>query len=124
MDLEVSSAKWPPIWCVKNMHDSGVYHYTDVIIERDGVSNHQRRLFVQPFVKAQIKENVKALPHWLLWGEFTSSHKGPITRKMFPIEDVIVIWHDVHVVCVEIPWDEERSLLDKITYFLFLVISV
>ena len=29
------------------------------------------RLFTQPFVQAQINENIKALRHWLLWGEFT-----------------------------------------------------
>ena len=29
------------------------------------------RLFARPFVQAQIKENMKALRHWLLWGEFT-----------------------------------------------------
>ena len=40
--------------------------------ERDGVSNHQphdgllKRLF-----KAKIKENIKALRHWPLCGEFT-----------------------------------------------------
>ena len=49
--------------------------------ERDGVSNHRRLeclpnhlaspLFTQPFVQAQIKENIKAPHHWLLWGEST-----------------------------------------------------
>ena len=29
------------------------------------------RLFTQPFVPAQIKENIKAMRHWPLWGEFT-----------------------------------------------------
>ena len=28
-------------------------------------------LFAQKFVQAQIKENIKALRHWRLWGEFT-----------------------------------------------------
>ena len=43
------------------------------------------RLFTQPFIEAQIKENIKAPRHWLLWGEFTgdSPHKWPVTRKMF-----------------------------------------
>ena len=29
------------------------------------------QLFTQPYVKAQIKENIKAPRHWPLWGEFT-----------------------------------------------------
>ena len=36
------------------------------------------------------KENIKALCHWLLWGEFTG-HKVPVTRKMFPFGDVIMM---------------------------------
>ena len=28
-------------------------------------------LFTQPFIQAQIKENIKALRHWPLCGEFT-----------------------------------------------------
>ena len=28
--------------------------------------------FTQPFVQEEIKENIKAPCHWLLWGEFTS----------------------------------------------------
>ena len=47
---------------------------------RDGVSNHQiSRLFTQPSIQAQIKENVKAPRHW------------PVTRKMFIFDDVIMI---------------------------------
>ena len=40
--------------------------------QRVGVSNHQR-LFAQPFVQAQIKENTKAPRHWPLWGKFNSN---------------------------------------------------
>ena len=45
------------------------------------------RLFVYPFVQALIKENTKAPRQWPLWGESTGhrgTHKGPVTRKMFP----------------------------------------
>ena len=31
------------------------------------------RLFTQPFVQAQIKENIKAPRHWPLCGEFTGA---------------------------------------------------
>ena len=46
------------------------------------------RLFVQPFIQAQIKQNIKALRHWPLWGEFTSHRciphiKGQWREKCF-----------------------------------------
>ena len=31
------------------------------------------QLFTQPFIRTQIKENIKAPRHWPLWGEFTDS---------------------------------------------------
>ena len=55
------------------------------------------RLFDQPFVQAQIKENINVPRHWSLWGESTyqwsvvSPHEGPVTRKMFPLDDVIMV---------------------------------
>ena len=53
------------------------------------------RLFAQPFLQAQIKENIKALRHWLFVREIhrwpvDSPHKWPVTRKMFPFDDVIM----------------------------------
>ena len=53
------------------------------------------RLIAQPFVQARIKENTNAPRHWPLWGESTGDrwnppHKRPITRKMFPFDDVIM----------------------------------
>ena len=53
------------------------------------------RLFAQPFVQAQIKENIKVLHRWPLWRQSTSDRwisltKGPITGKMFPFDDVIM----------------------------------
>ena len=64
--------------------------------ERDSVSNHRRLdcLLNRLFVQAQIKENTKAPRHWPLWGEFPwwavdSPHKGPVTREMFPFNNVM-----------------------------------
>ena len=37
-------------------------------------------LFTQPFIQAQIKENVKAPRHWPLWGEFTGDRWIPRTK--------------------------------------------
>ena len=50
-------------------------------------------IVIQPFVQAQIKENIKVPRHWP--GEFYASpvnspHKGPVTRKIFPFDDVIM----------------------------------
>ena len=70
--------------------------------ERDGASNQPPQDFLlNRLFKAQIKENSKASRHWPLCGEFTgergihrwpvnSPHKGPLTRKMFPFDDVIM----------------------------------
>ena len=38
------------------------------------------RLFAQPFVRAQIKENIKALRHWPLWWESTGNRWIPLTK--------------------------------------------
>ena len=37
-------------------------------------------LFTQPFIQAQIKENIKALRHWPLCGEFTGDRWIPRTN--------------------------------------------
>ena len=42
------------------------------------------QLFTQPFIHAQIKENIKASPHWLLCMEFSGD------RKLFQFDDVIM----------------------------------
>ena len=53
------------------------------------------RWFAQPFVQAQVEENIKAPLHWSFlrlirrW-PVNSPHKGPVTRKMFPFNDVIM----------------------------------
>ena len=53
------------------------------------------RLFTQSFVQTQMKENIKAPRHWPFTGNspgpMNSPHKGPVTRKMFPFDDVIMI---------------------------------
>ena len=46
-------------------------------------------LFTQPFLQAQMKDNIKGLRHWPLCGEF-SGHKRPVTRNMFPFCYVIM----------------------------------
>ena len=50
------------------------------------------RLFTQVFIQTQIKENIKALRHWPLWGEFTGDRWMPRTKgqKMFPFDNIIM----------------------------------
>ena len=61
--------------------------------ERDGVSNHQPHdcLLMQPFIKKTSKLRVTGLCAGNSPGLVNSPHKGPVTRKMFPFDDVIMI---------------------------------
>ena len=60
---------------------------------RDWVSNHQASpLFTQPFIQAQIKENIKAPRHWPLCGEFT----GEFPAQMASNAENVSIWWRHH----------------------------
>ena len=49
--------------------------------DRDGVfKSPASRLLTQPFTQAQIKENIKVLRHWPLWGELTGDQWFPRTK--------------------------------------------
>ena len=57
--------------------------------------------------QAQIKESIKAPRHWPLRGEFTGDRliprtNGPVTRKMFPFDDVIMA---IAKNILRIPWN-------------------
>ena len=73
------------------------------------------RLFAQTFVQTKTEENIKAPRHWPLWGESNGfpSHR-PVTRKIFPFEDVIMIFMR-YTVCRYILW-YSMGLLD-VSYF-------
>ena len=49
------------------------------------------RLFTQPFVQAQIKENIKAPRHWPSRGEFTGDREFPAQRASYA-ENVSIWW--------------------------------
>ena len=90
------------IWYCTNMNDKCTRNHHEINqlqwchSEHDGVSDHQLHdcLFNRFFFQAQSKENIKARCPWLCEGnspvtdEFT--HKGPVTRKMFPFDDVVM----------------------------------
>ena len=63
-------------------------HYDGVIVGVIASQITSLTLFTQPFIPTQIKEDIKAPRHWPLCGE--SPHKWPVTRKMFPFDDVIM----------------------------------
>ena len=51
------------------------------------------RLFTQPFIQAQIKEKHQISASLaFVRGPVNCPHKWPVTRKMFPLDDVIMIW--------------------------------
>ena len=62
------------------------YHYCDVIM-----SAMACRLFTQPFIQVQLKENIKAPRHWPLWGEFPGDRWIPST-KAGNAETVSIRW--------------------------------
>ena len=49
------------------------------------------RLFTQPFIQTQIKENIKASRHWPLCGEFTGTGEFPAQRASCA-ENVSISW--------------------------------
>ena len=62
--------------------------------ERDGVSNHQpHHCLLNGLFRYRSKKT--STRHWPLWGihrwPVNSPHKGPVTRKMFPFDDVIML---------------------------------
>ena len=48
-------------------------------------------LFTQPFIQTQIKENIKALRHWPLCGEFTGTGEFPAQKASYA-ENVSIWW--------------------------------
>ena len=65
-------------------------------IQHDGVSNHQPHdCSLNCFFKLQIKENIKAPHHWLLWGNSPVTAEFPAQRAS-NAENVSIWWHHVH----------------------------
>ena len=71
------------------------FHYNDVIMGSMAFKSPTSPLFTQPFVEARVKGSIKPPRHWPLCGN--SPHKGPVTWKMFPFDDVIIFQHHTDV---------------------------
>ena len=55
------------------------------------VTSPASQLFAEPFIQAQIKENIKAPRHWPLWGEFTGDRCIP-AQMASNAENVSICW--------------------------------
>ena len=78
-----TSATTMMIWsgqCKRNacMHITPCTHYNDVTMgTKASQITSLTIVFTQPFIQTQIKENIKALRHWPLCGEFTGDRWIP-----------------------------------------------
>ena len=97
--------------------------------ERDGVSNHRRLDFLLSLLfRRTIKKTSKLRTTGLCEGNpptgdwwFESPHKGPLTRKMFPFVDVIMVratkpYSSVKLVSVFFQNDQHTVYLLNITF--------
>ena len=77
-------------------HYLGIYNYNDAV--KSAMASHITgvSMFAQPFIQAQIKENIKDPHHWPLWrnspvtGEFPSQRANNV--RMFQFDNVIMSW--------------------------------
>ena len=67
MHMKMSSAKMVAILYLLQF----LYRYSDVIMGAMTPQITILTIFTQSFIQSQIKENIKGLRHWPLWGEFT-----------------------------------------------------
>ena len=70
-------------------------HYGDVIMGAIASQITILRLFTQPFIQTQMKENIKALRHWPLAGN--SPGTGAFPAQMASNAENISIWWRHHV---------------------------
>ena len=56
------------------------YQYSSITISGMASQITGVSIYGQPFVQAQVKENIKTLHHWPLWGESTGDQWIPLTK--------------------------------------------
>ena len=112
-------AKYFAHWFICRIHaclrrGSDIRGYAAIITvshnERDGVSNHRclcwllNRLFRRRSQKTS-NFRVTGLCEGNHWWPVESPHKGPVTRKMFPFDDVIVIYFG----CIMVKFSKKKT---------------
>ena len=93
------------------------HHYSDAIMGAMAYQITSLTIVTQSFIRAQIIENIKARKHQstaslafvrgIYRWPVNSTHKWPVTRKMFPLDDVIMIitrWMFSKILTIDIPW--------------------
>ena len=101
-------------WAIIVCDDNSTLHWRHN--DHDGVSNHQphgcllNRLFRRRSKKTSMLR-VTGLCVGNSPGPVNSPHKGPITRKMFPFDDVIMDWLTVEFLCPYLPLKFQTTLL-------------
>ena len=74
-----------------NDHHVNEMHYCDVIVRTMAPQITSLTNVTQPFIQAQIKENIKATRHWPLWGKSTDDLWIPAQRAS-NAENVSIWW--------------------------------
>ena len=95
------------------------YHYNDVIMNALASQITSLTIVYSPAYLDADQRKHKAPRHWPLCGEFTgnSPHKRPVTRKMFPFDDVIMVWtgtswrHRWHQLFTKVLWPHNWNLM-------------
>ena len=79
-----------------------MYHYNDVIMGAiaSQITEPHDCFLNRLFRRRSAKKTINDSRHWPLWGQVNSPHKWPITRKMFPFYDVIMIYIWVMTICI------------------------
>ena len=77
------------------------------------------RLFTQPFIQTQIKENIKAPRHWPLCVEFTGT--GEFPAQMASNAENVSIWWRHHVESVISDLHRPLITSDDVTVFVIVL---
>ena len=70
------------------------WHYSDVIMGAIASQITSLTIVYSTVYSGADQINIKAPRHWALCGEFTGD-KGPVTRKIFPFDEVLMSWVNI-----------------------------
>ena len=104
----------------------------------DGVSNHQpHHCLLDRLFGADQRKHQSSASLALVWGPVNCPHKWPVTRKMFPFDDVIMVVlpllnsspRAVHRICFKLTWKKwnmdisRRVVAAQVGFFCDLVLE-